>query len=657
MQLPRSLALALSLWGLALGAVATTASPLATRQAPAAAADDPTTTVSSLNCAPKDGCTNLGNSLDPLDPAAIANDPVVRLRNGSYAGVRLETVDAQATLSRFGIKHGAQDLFLGMPFAQQPTGDRRFRRPQRLAANHTWQGVRSAKSYSPACYTVGIDNDFAPPFVTYRAGEDCLTVNVVRPASASASDANKGKLPVFVWIYGGGFNMGSSADQRYNGSFLVDQSVGMGKPIIFVSLNYRTGALGFPVGDVADRERITNLGLYDQRVALHWIRDNIPAFGGDPDAITIAGESAGGASMLFHNTAYRGRDDGLFSRTIAQSSYYATQPRSQFYTDQLNGFWTNYTQAAGCARDDLDCLRRLPLGDLAKVSLSPAYSFPAALWNPQVDGELVAKDLQRSFLDGDFVKGKPIILHNNINEGLSFGVRGVNTSQQIIDAIIDKNGLGGDDRFTKAAQMALLEAYPDEEGLWPPYQAGDGLLSLSGRQDRRSCAIFGDLRMVAPRREVAELLSSPQSGAGNVYVSRFDQAQYNATIDGVAQHFAEVCYVFRNPLATQNALGPARRDIDLADEMAGYWISFVTTGDPNAVKGRQGADGGGGAAAATRPQWPRYDAGGKKHLRFKNSPTGERTEVVKDSYRPEGIRMLNEVRAGTWKPKSKREEL
>ena len=152
----------------------------------------------------------------------------------------------------------------------------RFRRAR--PRNDSWSDVRSAQRYSELCFGVGPDNDYDPPYVTYKLGERCLTLNIVRPANVTEGEG----LPVYVWVHGGGFLFGGSADRRYNGSFIVDRSVELGQPVIFVSLNYRTSVLGFPVGEEAEKAGIQNLGLYDQRLALHWIRENIGAFGGDP---------------------------------------------------------------------------------------------------------------------------------------------------------------------------------------------------------------------------------------------------------------------------------------------------------------------------------------------------------------------------------------
>jgi carboxylesterase type B len=159
------------------------------------------------------------------------------------------------------------------------------------------------------CYGYGSDQ------WNYAVSEDCLYINVVRPSGYEHE-----KLPVAFWIHGGGFNQGGGVDQRYNASFMVKNSVDIGKPIIQVSINYRLSVWGFLSGsqELVDAGGL-NLGLRDQRLALQWVQENIKSFGGDPSQVTIYGESAGGASVGFHLTAYSGRDDKLFRGAIMQS--------------------------------------------------------------------------------------------------------------------------------------------------------------------------------------------------------------------------------------------------------------------------------------------------------------------------------------------------
>jgi len=144
---------------------------------------------------------------------------------------------------------------------------------------------------------------FGPDMVGYEMSEDCLYINVVRPAGTDPA----AQLPVAVWIHGGGLTMGGSADRRYNLSFIVQNSVELGTPIIAVSFNYRMAAFGFLSGPEVQAAGATNLGFRDQRLALWWIKENIAGFGGSPDKVTLWGESAGATSINAQLFAFNGK--------------------------------------------------------------------------------------------------------------------------------------------------------------------------------------------------------------------------------------------------------------------------------------------------------------------------------------------------------------
>jgi len=179
------------------------------------------------------------------------------------------------------------DYFLGIPYAQPPVGDLRFRAPRSL--NESWSGTRNATEYSPQCIGYGMDTWSQGNYVS----EDCLTLNVIRTCGAAEGD----KLPVLVWFHGGGLVMGGSSDRRYNQSFIVEQATEAGMPILAVSVNYRLSSWGFLYGKEIQEEGNAMNGFRDARLALQWIQENIHAFGGDPARVTIQGESAGGTFL------------------------------------------------------------------------------------------------------------------------------------------------------------------------------------------------------------------------------------------------------------------------------------------------------------------------------------------------------------------------
>lgn len=212
--------------------------------------------------------------------------PSVKIRNGTVIG--------DAFL-------GA-DTFKGIPFAKPPVGDLRLRHPQPITEPFgVFDATRSPTScpqFEKQIDTGSLPQDAAgmllnsPLFQEItNTGEDCLTINVVRPSTATAGS----NLPVLFWIYGGGFTSGAAP--IYPGSSLVLRSIKLAEPIIYVSVNYRLGGFGFLAGDELADEKNTNLGLRDQRMGLQWVQENIEAFGGDPTRVTIWGESAGSGEV------------------------------------------------------------------------------------------------------------------------------------------------------------------------------------------------------------------------------------------------------------------------------------------------------------------------------------------------------------------------
>jgi carboxylesterase type B len=189
-----------------------------------------------------------------------SNTPSAHIKNGTLTGVHSSSYN--------------QDFFLGVPYAQPPVGGLRFRNPQSL--NTTYNSTYAATQYAPSCVGYGGDD------LGYPLSEDCLYLNVVRPSGYEGQ-----QLPIGFWIHGGGLTMGGSRDLRYNLSFIVENSVKIGKPIMGVSLNYRLAGWGFLASDEVMGSGNTNIGFRDQRLALHWLQENIAAFGGDPCKVTI----------------------------------------------------------------------------------------------------------------------------------------------------------------------------------------------------------------------------------------------------------------------------------------------------------------------------------------------------------------------------------
>src|SRR5579871_262607 len=259
-------------------------------------------------------------------PVSGGANPIVRIDDGLVRGASAAGVDS----------------FLGIPYAAPPTGDLRWRPPRPAAG---WTGVRDATAFGPSCPQA--PSPFAPPG---PFSEDCLYLNVYAPASRGGF----GGRPVLVWIHGGGLVQDAARD--YDGTKLAADGV------VVVTINYRLGALGFlahPALAARPGGSAGNYGLMDQQAALRWVQRNIARFGGDPDNVTIAGQSAGGLSVLAQMVSPGAR--GLFQRAIVQSGAFALN-QQPLATAEAAG--EKFATAVGCPDQTAACLRNVPVSEL-----------------------------------------------------------------------------------------------------------------------------------------------------------------------------------------------------------------------------------------------------------------------------------------------------
>ncbi|RDW56727.1 hypothetical protein BP6252_14002 [Coleophoma cylindrospora] len=488
-----------------------------------------------------------------------------------------------------------------MPYALPPVGDLRFRVPQSL--NSSWTGSVPATSYSSACVGYGSDE------LTYPSlSEDCLYLNVVRPSGYESE-----QLPVAFWIHGGGLYEGSSIDQRYNLSFIVQKSVDIGKPIMAVSINYRLSMWGFVMGDEVLESGNANLGFRDQRLAMHWVQENITAFGGDTSKVTIWGESAGALSVGMHLTAYGGRNDGLFRSGIMESSnpvYYGN-----FDTWDKTAF-PNATAALGCSNstNQLQCLREVPYEALNNWINSTSFT-----WAPLIDGDFIQGYTSLQLAKGDFVH-VPIISGANSDEGTAFSPIGVNSSEIFI------SNLEADMPAASASVMA--EAYPATitygavpTGLpasWVPPAA-------YGSNWRRSAEYTGDMFFIANRRLTCETWSKNNVSA---FCFRFNTVPNGISAATGVTHFQEIAFVFNNknglgypPVAEDPFQGEPQSYFDLSDKMTTAWATFVHDSNPGTF-------------------WPSYSPLNRSNYVFDANVTGL-GYVEPNTWRSVGINLIN----------------
>lgn len=470
-----------------------------------------------------------------LSPAAGRAQPLVDAPAGAVRGEAADGVN----------------VFRGVPYALAPTGWRRWRPP---AGMPRWSGTRDATRFGPACHqpTARGTSIYAAAEAPTMS-EDCLFLNVWTPQGAE--DA-----PVFVWIHGGALSTGASSEAMYDGARMA-ASQGM----VVVSINYRLGVLGYlahPELSAESRRNVSgNYGLLDQIAALKWIEANIAAFGGDPDKVTIAGESAGALSVMYLMASPQAR--GLFDRAIAQSAYMISTPelRSNRHGDfpaETVGVWLQ-TQLG---LTNLADLRAMDPQDLTTRSLATGY-MP---WGT-IDGEVLPEQLVQIFDRGEQA---PVPLLVGFNQGEIRSLRVLAppppaTAAAYEDAVRTRYGDLAD---------AFLALYPSTD------LAGS---VLAAPRD----ALYGWTAERMARRQTA--LGQP------AFVYLFDHGYPAADeADLHAFHAAEIPYVFggldRTP-PRWPAIPDTAAERRLSDAMMAYWASFARDGVP---------------VAPDQPAWPAW---------------------------------------------------
>ncbi|KAF6827642.1 Lipase 1-like protein 4 [Colletotrichum musicola] len=537
-------------------------------------------------------------SASSLSEAGACAPPSVRLSNGTYLGVRNEQY--------------AQDFFLGIPYAQPPLGALRYAAPQPL--NESFEEPRSAKEYGWMCIGYGSDTaNLGSP-----VSEDCLTINVVRPAGTKPGD----NLPVGVWVHGGSYVNGGSLDPRYNLSYIVEQSVIEGKPIVAASINYRLSYWGFLFGKELQEDGAGNIGFRDQRLALRWLKENVAPFGGSPDKITIWGESAGARSLGMQLIAYDGKHDDLFRSAILQSG---SSVAKFVGTDAWQPYFDAVVEKTGCAAagDRLACLRGLPWQTLNAVfNGSNPLGVTAPVISAVVDGDFVTAQASSLLAEGKFAP-VPLLLGNNVDEGTGYAKQGINTTEQF-EAWLASSILVGADQIAEISKL-----YPDDPDVGIPASFTGRPTDQFGAQWKRVAAVAGDFQQHSGRR----LMASTYAAAGlpvysylwNVYVNGLGPI-YGAT------HFQEVCFVFNNTRGLGYAMNPfggkPESYFRLADLMSKMWVSFIYGTDPN-------------LGGQTALEWPLYTPQKPDNLVFDANFTNL-GYVAEDNYRATEIAYMQE---------------
>ncbi|KAF8588227.1 alpha/beta-hydrolase [Ramaria rubella] len=488
------------------------------------------------------------------------------------------------------------ESWLGIPFAQPPVGKLRFKAP--VAITTPFDGIQQATSFGSACpqpvsgSTTGVSVD-----------EDCLVLNVFRPKNTAAN----AKLPILVWFYGGAYNVGAASDPSFNPTFLLNRSVAIGKPIIFVSVNYRVNTFGFLASSHVDPEDL-NAGLQDQRLALRFVQDQLTNFGGDIDKVTIWGQSAGAGSVeaqiLFP------AETSLFRAGIADSSTgpFKSAPFPAQYDEPGKSF-SRLLGLVGCPSGpaSIECLRDAPF----ETVLNATNFLLNAILNQQVwqpapgppDSFVPVRPSER-IASGDFLR-VPMLWGTNLNEGTTFsqsvlGLPKMSVPEenarfdQFIGALILDNRT-----LTQDVLNEIHTLYPaNDPSLGGRFNTGDSLFD-------RAEAWYTDNMFLSPRR----LFFNKAAPTQKLFAYFFNEFfPGNNPVLGVF-HGSELELIFGGAPASEQSL---------ADAFTDAYINFVNDLNPGSF-------------------WPQYNLEDKPVLQWMK----DNITTIRDDFLVEKTDFLN----------------
>ena len=491
-----------------------------------------------------------GNGSNPL---------IVDAGAGKYQGVRLPNGVVQ---------------WLGMRYAGPPTGANRFAAP---VPPMPFEGVQMANKTISGCQGIGPH--------TSGTTEDCLSIDVYAPAHGGPTS----NLPVYVFIQGGG-NEGATA--HFNGSDLVKAS---DMNMVFVSFTYRVGAYGFLASSEVQANASLNNGYKDQRQALQWVKDHIAGFGGNPSAITLGGQSAGGGAAVSQLAAYGQTDNnGLFHAAIIQSPSMPpvrNVSQQQFQYDDL-------VRKLNCTSSDdtLACLRQVPhdtfLAQVGGIAFPDGGGdLPVFSWNPVLDNDFIPETPIDAFTHGRFVQ-VPTVIGDVNDEGTLFAPRHVQNDTGIWTWLRSTFPALND---TARAQLEPLYnlSSPAPAPFW-----------------HRASAIYGELRYVCPGTQLAALMTA--HGNAQVWRYRFNAADPAFVAEGLdVFHGADMPALLGPGMhagITPESYAAGQSNAAIVPEMQAYWSSFVRFQDPS-VQRRAGD-----------PVWTRWN-GANQRLRLQTNAT------------------------------------
>ena len=460
-------------------------------------------------------------SVAACQPTAKNITEIVATRNGKIEGI------AQAETGLH--------IFKGIPFAKPPVGELRWKAPQPV---ENWEGIKECKEFpaiamqgNPAPFWMWTSEFIAP---AGNMSEDCLYLNVWTPAKTTED-----KLPVWVFIHGGGFNSGSGSVPLYDGENMAK------KGIIFITINYRVNVFGFfshpELTAQSPNHASGNQGLLDQVAGLQWVHNNIEAFGGDPGNVTISGQSAGAFSVGYLVASPLTK--GLFHKAVAESG-------GAIASNRLGG-GTDLAKAEKTGLEFQEKLNAHSLADLQAMDANELMKTRIAA-GPIVDGYFLPKSVQDIYADGE-QNDVPVITGWNEDEGLGGSSK---PAAEFIQSVRKDYGELADE-FLKA-----FPANTEEE-------------VVESQKKLATLSIFG-------MQTYEWMLQQNKTGTADVYVYYFtrDVPYGEGQQDFGAFHSGELGYAYDN--LDQSAVRPwTDGDRKLANEMSSYWVNFAKTGNPN----------------------------------------------------------------------------
>ncbi|KAF7946947.1 uncharacterized protein EAE97_004196 [Botrytis byssoidea] len=518
------------------------------------------------------------------------------------------------------------DTFKGIPYAQPPTGSLRLKPPKSITRN---LGTIQATSVPTACPQGSASGP---------VGEDCLTLNIQRPSNITRHS----KLPVLFWIYGGAFAGGST--QSFDATQLLRTSISSSQPFIYVAVNYRLGGFGFLAGSEILRDGSSNLGLLDQRLGLQWVADNIASFGGDPDKVTIWGESAGSISvfdqMALYGGQYHYKNKPLFRGAIMDSgsitpAQTVDSPRAQAVYDQV-------VLAGGCQNSThtLKCLRALPYETFLAATLAPpsytSYTSLALSYLPRPDHKNGVLPASPEILasHGQFAP-VPFIIGDQEDEGTYFALVQTNlTTTSLLTSYLQTI-------FFPTAPpskiASLVAAYPDDPSAGSPFNTGTNWNIYP--QYKRLAALLGDIVFTLSRRL---FLSYSSRIHPNVKIySYLSSYGYGTPILGT-YHGSDIGIVYGQ------SLGFPQQSIQK------YYLNFLYTLDPNRAANHDGYGSGSdthnshpstnitantNTNTTQTPTWPPWTPQTKQLLNFQAA----QNILITDDFRQEQYEVLKKI--------------